>query len=598
MRHERPLSTGETRSSALWGKGTGGQSRGSALWGKGGRSGIALLMLMASAIVPASGIADPGNGNGNAYGKDKSEAASAALGGRTALVPNDLIEAAQANPNRMFHVIVQGDQRGNSKDVASAVDESTDHGKSKRVFDSIVGTGSQVKGSELLKLARHPRVKVISWDEQLEPSSYEDSEMWRLATGVSKLQSRSAVTCPLDLLGIKLDPTCVASAAYEAPQTPTIAIVDSGIDATKTEDFGNRVIERVNFSSLESDAAGDPQGHGTMVAGVAAGSSSKYPGVAPKSNLVDVRTAASNGQSLTSDVIAAIDWIIANKDRLNIRVANFSMSGDKEASYRTDPLNRAIENLWFSGVVVVAAAGNHGLPDQKVKLGAPANDPFVITVGALDQHQSASPLDDTRASWSAYGHTADGYAKPDLSAPGRWLIMPVPAVAAIPTAAPERVVAPGYMWMSGTSFSAPMVAGVAAHILAKHPEFTPDQVKGALMVSAEYLPSEGISIGVGALDAAGALAESAPPDPNENLKPFLKDNGRGGKMFDEANWTSTVKANANWTAANWTAANWTAAKWSSSNWVSANWTSANWTSYTYTDANWVQASWSQSTMDE
>jgi len=139
---------------------------------------------------------------------------------------------------------------------------------------------------------------------------------------------------------------------------------------------------------------------------------------------------------------------------------------------------------------------------------------------------------------------------------------------------------------------------VAAHILAKHPEFTPDQVKGALMVSAEYLPSEGISIGVGALDATGALAESAPPDPNENLKPFLKDNGRGGKMFDEANWTSTVKANANWTAANWTAANWTAAKWSSSNWVSANWTSANWTSYTYTDANWVQASWSQSTMDE
>jgi len=248
--------------------------------------------------------------------------------------------------------------------------------------------------------------------------------------------------------------------------------------------------------------------------------------------------------------------------------------------------------------VVVAASGNHGLPDRKVKLGAPGNDPFVITVGAVDQHRTANPLDDTRASWSAYGHTADGYAKPDLSAPGRWVIMPVPVGATIPAKAPERVVEPGYMWMSGTSFSAPMVSGVVAHILARHPDFTPDQVKGALMVSAEYLASEGITVGVGTLDAVAALDVTNPPDPNENLKPFLKDNGRGGKAFDEANWSDTVKGNANWTSANWTNANWTAAKWSSSNWVSANWTSANWTSYTYTDSNWVQSSWSQSTENE
>src|SRR5205807_5177501 len=148
---------------------------------------------------------------------------------------------------------------------------------------------------------------------------------------------------------------------------------------------------------------------------------------------------------------------------------------------------------------------------------APGNDPFVITVGALDQNGTANSADDVAAPWSAYGNTSDGFEKPELSAPGRYLIMPVPAGSTIPATVPERVVAPGYMWMSGTSFAAPVVSGAAAQLLARHPEWTPDQVKGALMLSANALPAAGLAVGVGEVDAAASAALVSPPNPNAGL---------------------------------------------------------------------------------
>ena len=143
-------------------------------------------------------------------------------------------------------------------------------------------------------------------------------------------------------------------------QAPAIAIVDSGIDASKASDFGGRVVARANFSSIEPNSTGDPSGHGTMVAGIAAGGSSSYPGVAKNAPLVDVRVASRLGEAKTSDIVSAVDWMIANKSRYNIRVANFSLAGTSEASFRFDPLNKAVEKLWISGVVVVAAVGNNG----------------------------------------------------------------------------------------------------------------------------------------------------------------------------------------------------------------------------------------------
>src|SRR5207253_1137939 len=93
----------------------------------------------------------------------------------------------------------------------------------------------------------------------------------------------------------------------------------------------------------------------------------------------------SEGVAKTSDVINACQWILANKAAYNIRIANFSLHSASRASFLNDPLDKAVERLWFNGVVVVAAAGNYANDGQESGVPyAPGNDPFVITVGAVD----------------------------------------------------------------------------------------------------------------------------------------------------------------------------------------------------------------------
>ena len=139
-----------------------------------------------------------------------------------------------------------------------------------------------------------------------------------------------------------------------------------------------------------------------------------------------------------------------------------------------DPLDKAVERLWLSGVVVVAAAGNYGVEGKPSGVPfAPGNDPFVITVGADDIDGSVSTNDDYTAPWSAYGYTLDGFAKPDIAAPGRYMVGPVPATSTLVAEKPASVVAPGYIQLSGTSFAAPVVAGAAVQILSAHPRGRP-----------------------------------------------------------------------------------------------------------------------------
>src|SRR5205823_6726424 len=134
------------------------------------------------------------------------------------------------------------------------------------------------------------------------------------------------------------------------------------------------------------------------------------------------------------------------------------------------------------GVVVVAAAGNYGNLGTGVPF-APADDPFVITVGAADINATNDQADDFAAPWSASGYTLDGFAKPELGAPGRYMIGAVPLSATLTAEQPTSIVGLGYMQFSGTSFAAPVVSGIAAELIALHPDWTPDQVKGALMLS-------------------------------------------------------------------------------------------------------------------
>ncbi len=223
------------------------------------------------------------------------------------------------------------------------------------------------------------------------------------------------------------------------------------------------------------------------------------------------------GMARTSDVIAGVEWIYQNRATYNIRVANLSLHSTTPSNFTKDPLDKAVEKLWFAGVTVVVASGNYGNPDGPSGVPfAPGNDPFVITVGAVDLEDSSNARKHDIADWSAYGYTKDGFRKPEIAAAGRFIIGPVPVNATLPAERPDHVVAPGYMRLSGTSFAAPIVAGAAAQILARHPTWTPDQVKGALMQRARFIPEAPPgSAGVGELNAqrSADVRQSSEPEP-------------------------------------------------------------------------------------
>jgi serine protease AprX len=541
---------GDVRSSALWGTGGRGSDTGSNA-PRGSRArGIAVAMSLVMAfVIPASSMA------GNKAVLDKGK------GRDVVAVPGSLLAQAQANPDATFKVIVQG-----KESTDKAADRVKGLGKLKKKFRSLSGVAAEVTGKQLLKLAKHNDLLAITVDAPVKSTGYQDAEMWRESTQVNYLWNTIDMS--------------TGEAIGPAPQAPAIAIVDSGVDATKLGDFGLRVAANVNVSSLAPLATGDDQGHGTLVAGIAAGASPLYPGVAQNAPIVSVRTSDAQGMSTVSDVIAACDWILANKDTYNIRVANFSLRGAVETSFRVDPLDKAVERLWFSGVTVVAAAGNHGTGTGPVSMSyAPGNDPFVITVGALDEQQTSDPLDNTLAWWSGYGTTMDGFAKPEVAAPGRFMIGAVPPNSTIAREYADRVVAPGYMWMSGTSFAAPVVSGIAAQMLARHPDWSPDQVKGALMRTTNYLYGPGLSAGVGEVNGLFAAYDESPPNPNENFYAFVEtDPVSGARVFNEAAWANHVQSGAAWSSAAWSSAAWANAAWSSAAWSSAAWSSAAWSS--------------------
>ena len=449
-------------------------ARGNALWG-GGKSRTRLLPVASLAVALLAFVAGT------------AEPASASTTKTAAYVTPSLVEEATTKPDALFDVIVQGTKGHDSDAVASDVEDvrtSDPAGAGlKRKFVSIDGVAATLSGRQVLKLAEKQWIESITRDTTIQLASYSTSQVWPAAAGVTDAWSW---TFP--------------SSAY-----PTIAVVDSGITALPT--FESRLVKSVNFVTSGSSGT---YGHGTFVGSIAAGADPVFAGAEPRAKLVSLKVLDGNGTGSKSDVIAACDWILQNRFAYNIRVANFSLNTAGE-SFRYDALDRAVERLWLNGIVVIAAAGNYAVDGARSDVGyAPANDPFVITVGASDDAGTGSRNNDFAAPWSAWGYTQDGFFKPELAAPGRRLVGAVPSGANLLSLFPERVVAPNYMWMSGTSFSAPVVSGIAASILAKNPGWTPDQVKGALMEKAaqpiDYaLPG---ALGVGVVNGAASAGAS------------------------------------------------------------------------------------------
>jgi len=391
----------------------------------------------------------------------------------------------------------------------------------------------------------------------------------------------------------------------------TVGVIDTGVAggisdfATSGTDATSRVVASV-VTNPDATTATDRYGHGTHVAGIIAGSTqglsatdplaNRYNGTAPTAKLVSLKASDDHGNAYVSDVIAALQFVVDHGADYGIRVVNLSLGASLALPYQLDPLDAAVEATWAQGVVVVVAAGNRGTDADAVSY-APANDPYVITVGAVDDHGTKDTTDDTLAPWSSRGVTQDGFVKPDLVAPGAHIVAPLAPDSDFPSLCAECVVDGRYFSVSGTSMAAPVVAGIAANILSAHPEWTPDQVKGALTYNSAVLDRSGEPTGNLRPTADGAwevaadnaikaakqeLVANVDLTPSSFLDPTTGWIDETRASWRRASWRSAIDGlRASWGAASWSCdcaddaleedATTTRASWRRASWGRASW---------------------------
>ncbi|HWF88371.1 MAG TPA: S8 family serine peptidase, partial [Pyrinomonadaceae bacterium] len=271
----------------------------------------------------------------------------------------------------------------------------------------------EVQANNVDVLASDPDVSYISLDADVGPSGHVTN-----TTGTQQVRAQKS------LLGLNntLDGSGV-----------TIAIVDSGIDS-KHKSFATTGKIKFSKDFTGENRTDDPWGHGTHVAAIAAGdgapTSGAYEGIAPAATLVNLRVLNSQGIGRVSGVLAALDWLIANKSNYGVDVVNMSLGTPAINSYEDDPICNAVRKLVDAGVVVVAAAGNNGKnANGQTIYGAihcPGNEPSAITVGASNSFGTDARNDDGVTSYSSRGPTRsysvdsygllhyDNIIKPDL----------------------------------------------------------------------------------------------------------------------------------------------------------------------------------------
>lgn len=349
-----------------------------------------------------------------------------------------------------------------------------------------------------------------------------------------------------------------------------IAVVDTGI--YPHPDFYSPVGRVVGFHDCINDGTipYDDNGHGTHVAGDAAGnghmSGGKYRGPAPDALLVGIKALDKQGQGNPRDILDGLNWAVENKQRYNIRVMNLSLGSGSASAKEAQAIKDAIEDAYKAGIVVVMSAGNNGPGPNSIY--SPADSPYAITVGALDDAGTPDPSDDRIANFSGRG--AAGSGKPDLVARGVGVIGPsspgstfeetakqyevaretlswlqglsdkeltqvptqtlgllelnqetIARFKSSPSVARQELdrvmnhvarlprVEGNYIGMPGTSTAAPIVAGVIAQMLEANPDLTPGQVKEILVQTASPLdavPSEMQGAGVVEPEAALRMA--------------------------------------------------------------------------------------------
>ena len=407
-----------------------------------------------------------------------------------------LLSARAARGAGWSEIIVQGTDAAAMQEVAPVIERLG--GMRRRSLSIIDGTVVTLPDHAIAALASHPRVKYLSPD--------------RAVLGVME-RTGAAVAATAARQEFAYDGTGIG-----------VAVIDSGAawhDDLSANGGPQRVVYFVDYVNAHKNPY-DDHGHGTHVAGIVAGngfdSAGARIGIAPGADLVVLKVLDKSGRGRVSNVIAALDHLLTIRNRYNVRVVNLSVAAAILESYDLDPLTVAARRAVAAGLVVVAAAGNHGEGGtgrtQYGGITAPGNAPWVVTVGATSHAGTIDRADDAIATFSSRGPTAIDYlAKPDIVAPGVGI---------------ESLSAPGsslyknlasfllagtvptsflpYLSLSGTSMAAPVVTGTVALMLQANPSLTPNAVKAILQYTSQNSPVyNALTEGSGLLNARGAV---------------------------------------------------------------------------------------------
>ena len=568
-------------------------------------------------------------------------AGSASAGSaRTAPAPD--AAAGAAGPVR--EVVVQ------ATDVAAAENAVVQAGGTvTRTLPVVDGVAAEVPAGSVADLRSRPGVRAVTANAALTPKTYSAALGYDPVTTTGSLHAIAAMTG--------------AHAMYKAGisgKGVDVALIDSGIAPVKGLTSGNVVNgPDLSFDSQESAlVSNDGFGHGTHMASIIAGrdvvqtraagyvDQTRFVGIAPDARLINLKVASADGGTDVTQVLAAIDWVVQNKNKhgFNIRVMNLSYGTDSVQPVDLDPLAHAVEVAWRAGVVVVVSGGNDG--NDKPFLGMPAQDPLVLAVGAQNPNGTLATGDDTVPSWASKGSTGAHQRTVDLVAPGvRVLGLRAPN-SSLDHDNPSARIGTRFLRGSGTSQSAAVVSGAVALYLQKHPTATPDQVKGALLGTATPMLGSAEFHGRGALDVARA-SKASPPNTVQKLAPTTGlgslDAARGtmrvvdypddvtetplvlegerdvfGNAFPTADWAarstartsydatgawmgrglvgsgfdSTSWAGRSWSGRSWSGRSWSGRSWSGRSWSGRSWSGDSWDGRSWSGRSWSGRSWS------
>ena len=520
-------------------------------------------------------------------------------------------------------VIVRTDSVSDSAAVQAAVRHAG--GTVSRPLDLIAGFTARVPSGALEALRHTTGVAAVTVDGSVRLKS----DQWNSSSGTdSSVQDIDWSSRGWSNSGSSTTSTLTGAGVG-------VALIDSGVAPVDGLSQPGKVVNGpdLSFESQNPELANiDSYGHGTHMAGIIAGNDTttaagvpKFTGIAPGANLISLKVAAANGATDVSQVIAAIDWVVTHRSDpgLNIRVMNLSFGTDSTQDAKLDPLSYAVEAAWRKGIVVVVSVGNDGESATRVTM--PAANPYVIAVGAADEHGTAARTDDTVAPYSSRGSSvrhadvlAAGSSVISLRTPGSFVDENYPEARVADAAGEVR-----FFRGSGTSQAAAVVSGTVALLLQQRPGLTPDQVKKTLMQTADPISgADRIAAGAGQVNLARAAASST-PSTYASTQSFPAATGLGtlegargtahvvddatgialsgeidifGKAWTPKTWTVAAKAGTAWSAGPWNGTVWTGAgftgtSWAWKTWLITPWTALNWAGRSWADSVWAGRSW-------